>query len=79
MNTQLRAIALALVSLASVSQSQEPAKPPAERPDAVTLPAIREMTDSAGRKMQVTILSKNPESVKIRRTSDGKEFELPLN
>lgn len=54
-------------------------------PDNVTFekinyfPAIREITDSTGRKMQVTILSKTAESVKIRRTSDGKEFDFALD
>lgn len=50
-----------------------------------TLPAEREITDTAGRKMTGTVLSKSDPnagvdtpSIKFRRAADGKEFDIPL-
>lgn len=45
---------------------------------AATLPAQRAVTDSAGPKLEGTILSKDADSIQFRRTSDGKQFDLPL-
>lgn len=41
-------------------------------------PAKREITDSTGRKMQVTILSRTADAIRIRRNGDGREFEIPI-
>lgn len=43
-----------------------------------TLSVSRTITDSAGRKLEGTILTKDAGSIQFRRTSDGKEFDLPL-
>lgn len=44
----------------------------------LTLPAERTLTDTQGRAMQVTVLSKSADGIKVRRT-DGKEFEIALD
>lgn len=41
------------------------------------LPIERELTDSTGRKIAATILSNTETAIKIRRTADKKEFEIP--
>lgn len=43
-----------------------------------TLPTARTVTDTTGRKLEGTILSKDADSIQFRRTSDGKKFDLPL-
>jgi hypothetical protein len=43
-----------------------------------TFPADRSITDSQGRKMEVTLQSKTATSIKFVRKADGKEFDLPL-
>lgn len=56
-------------------------QPPVQQP-APSAPAIfptkREITDSSGRKMQVTILSRTTDAIRIRRDSDGREYEIPI-
>lgn len=42
------------------------------------LPVEHALTDTAGRKIQATILSMNGNAIRFRRTSDGKEFDMPL-
>jgi hypothetical protein len=44
-----------------------------------TLPAKREITDTAGRKIAGEIVSKTDTAIKFRRESDGKEFEIALD
>jgi len=46
---------------------------------AQTLPAGRTITDTQGRSMDGTILSKTDAAIKFRRASDGKEFEVPYD
>ncbi len=41
------------------------------------LPVQRTLTDSTGRKIEVTILSKTHTGMRIRRTSDSKELTYP--
>lgn len=41
------------------------------------LPIERELTDSTGRKISATILSNTETAIKVRRTIDKKEFEIP--
>ncbi len=41
------------------------------------LPIERELTDSTGRKIYATILSNTETAIKVRRTTDKKEFEIP--
>lgn len=43
------------------------------------LPTQRVLTDTSGRKLDVTILEKDDTSIKVRRVSDSKEFSLDLN
>lgn len=43
-----------------------------------TLPVARTVIDTAGRGLEGTILSKDADSIRFRRTSDGKDFDLPL-
>ena len=42
------------------------------------LPVEHTITDTSGRKMEATILAKTAITVKIRRASDGKEFDLSI-
>lgn len=44
-----------------------------------TMPVQRTLTDTAGRKLDVTIFEKSATAIRARRTSDAKEFELPLD
>lgn len=44
-----------------------------------TMPANRTITDTQGRSMDGTIVSKSETSIKFRRTSDNKEFEIKLD
>lgn len=45
---------------------------------AQTLPLDHTITDSAGRSMESTIISATETSIKVRRKSDGKEFDIPV-
>ncbi|MEO5715801.1 MAG: hypothetical protein ABIT37_20145 [Luteolibacter sp.] len=42
------------------------------------LPVNHTLTDSSGRKIEATILSKSETIVKFRRVSDGKDYEMPI-
>ena len=44
-----------------------------------TLPVEREITDAQGRQMAGTVLTINGGSIKFRRASDGKEFDIALD
>jgi hypothetical protein len=44
----------------------------------IALPVDREFTDGQGRKMAVTILRKTGNIIHVRRASDSKEFDLPV-
>ncbi len=46
---------------------------------AQTYPAERTITDTQGRSMEGTILSKTDVSIKFRRASDGKEYDISLD
>ena len=54
------------------------AKPTPKSPEKSGFPVQRVLTDSAGRKLDATILEKTADSIKCRRTSDNKEFTLQL-
>ena len=54
-----------------------PALAIAEEPTPVT-PTTRTITDSGGRKIEVTIIGKSATGIKAKRTSDGKEFSVEL-
>jgi hypothetical protein len=56
---------------------QPPVRQPAQSAPTI-LPAKREITDSSGRKMQVTILSRTADAIRIRRDGDGREYEIPI-
>ena len=43
------------------------------------LPVEHTMTDTTGRKIAATILSKTDTTLKSRRISDGREFDIPIN
>ena len=43
------------------------------------LPVEHAITDITGRKIAVTILSKTDTTLKFRRTSDGREFDIPID
>lgn len=43
-----------------------------------TLPVVRTLTDTAGRKIDVTITEKTATAIKAKRVSDGKEFNFEL-
>ena len=43
------------------------------------LPVEHTMTDTTGRKIAATILSKTDTTLKFRRTSDGREFDVPID
>jgi hypothetical protein len=45
---------------------------------AKNLPISRTVVDSTGRKLEGTIIGKDADSIQFRRSSDGKEFDLPL-
>jgi hypothetical protein len=64
--------AIALLSIHSLAFSQETSQEP-------SLPLDREITDTAGRKLNGTITAKSETGLKFRRTSDGKEFDIPLD
>jgi hypothetical protein len=63
------------------SCEENPAPAAAETPavPAVTLPAERTLTSADGRQMAGSVLSKSDSGIKFRRTSDNKEFEIPLD
>ena len=44
-----------------------------------SLPAEREITDTTGRKLAGTILSKTDTNIRFRRAPDGKEFDLSIS
>jgi hypothetical protein len=62
----LAMVCIAALPIAGFSQSQD--QPPVQRV----------LTDTAGRKIEATILSKTETGVKFTRNRDGKEFELPI-
>ncbi len=61
-----------------VEPTVEPVVEPVVKPPAVQLPVERSITDKQGRKVSVVILGKSEDSIKFRRTSDGKEYALPI-
>ena len=63
----------------SLRAEAPPESPKTPTPNAnATFPADRAITDSQGRKMEVTLQSKTATSIKFVRKADGKEFDLPL-
>lgn len=42
-------------------------------------PAERTLSDATGRKLEATVLSESGDKIKVRRKSDGKEFEIPMS
>ena len=70
MNLKCLLMYFALVALAAAE--------PATTPAATTFPLDHTITDSQGRKMDVTLTGKTENTVKFTRKSDGKEFEVEL-
>lgn len=70
-----------IASTSGFAQEAAPSQPTASpAPATITpFPVTRSVTDSAGRKLEGAILSKDADSIRFRRTSDGKEFDLPLD
>lgn len=70
---RLFSLGVAAVLAANTSGFSQETTPPA-----ATLPVERAITDTQGRAMQVTVLSKDTGSIKVRR-ADGKEFDIALD
>ncbi len=66
-------MATLLILVAPLSSAQDAASEISDY-----LPVNRTLTDTAGRKIEATITAKTDTSVKFRRRSDSKEFELEL-
>ena len=82
MKTIARIVRALVLTFAILVPATTAAEKPTEKTTAfptVTLPAAHTITDTSGRKLEGTILSKTETSIKFRRVSDGKEFDLPLD
>lgn len=67
-------IALCLITFCmGVANAQTPT------PATQSLPVLRALTSTAGRKLEGTIIAKSGVDIKFRRTTDGKEFTLPID
>jgi hypothetical protein len=74
------AMTILLMAAGLPLRAEEPTQiPKTPTPNATAaFPADRSITDSQGRKMEVTLQSKTATSVKFVRKADGQEFDLPL-
>jgi hypothetical protein len=68
---QLSAAAIILLAISCFSRGQVAAIED-------YLPVERSLTDTAGRKIETTILSMTATAIRFRRASDGREFDMPL-
>lgn len=59
--------------------SQETGEKPAAVEATATMPVNRTITDTQGRSMDGTIVSKTDTAIKFRRTVDNKEFEIKID
>lgn len=73
------AIGATIAGFSQVAPTGAPTGSPTTAAVPTTLPVARTVTDTTGRKLEGTILSKDGTSIKFRRTSDGKEFDLTLD
>lgn len=75
-------MSLAMAAMfATTAYAQVVATPPTPATSdtgSTTLPVQRTLTDTGGRKIDVTITEKAATAIRVRRTSDGKDYDLPL-
>ena len=73
--SSILSLCLVVAISATIAGFSEPETPS----NGETMPVTHIVTDITGRKLEGTILSKNPNSIQFSRTSDGKKFTLELN
>ena len=73
--TRTLSLAMAAAIATTAGFAQETPPPSAT---ATTLPVQRTLTDTTGRKIDVTITEKTATAIKAKRVSDGKEFSFEL-
>jgi hypothetical protein len=70
---------LAVCGATIAMYSQETGEKPAAVETTGTMPATRTITDTKGRSMDGTIVSKTEDAIKFRRATDNREFDIQLD